>query len=92
MEYFFGGQVRPSKTWENKADAEEIMNAFVKHPGQLSDQKQLTRFFYYSMRGEPGFDSGLLEAATLPEKETPKTGVSQPREIYRIYKQKTPGG
>jgi hypothetical protein len=47
------------------------------------------------MRGEPGFDSGLLEAAKLPENlpkgfAKAKTGVSQPREIYRLYKQKTP--
>jgi hypothetical protein len=73
------------------------MNAYVKHRGQLTNQPQITRFFYYSMRGAPGFDSGLLEAAELPPElpkgfQKPKTGVSQPREIYRLYKQKTPGG
>jgi YD repeat-containing protein len=90
-------EVAKKKIWGHKALAENILNAYVKHgASQLTNASrnhQITRFFYYSSRGAPTFDSGLLEAAELPAGLKPerKYPTSHPREIYRIYKQKTPG-
>lgn len=70
-------------------------DAYVNHGREQLTRKspQISRFFYYSTRGAPGFDSGLLEAAELPaeaEKVRKKRPApSTPREIYGIYKQKT---
>jgi YD repeat-containing protein len=73
--------------------AHHIMDAFVRSPTQQLTglTKQITRFYYYEMRGEAKFqgtvDSGLL----CPEKEKGyKCPPSQPRGIYWIYKHKTP--
>jgi YD repeat-containing protein len=83
------------EVWHVPAKAEQVLNAYVKHgKSQLTRvSSQISRFFYYSMRGAPGFDSGLLEAAELPPKATERrskrAAPSTPREIYRIYKQAT---
>jgi YD repeat-containing protein len=82
----------PEKLWEHPTIAENIMRAYVASKNHLSRQEQVTRFFYYSLRGAPGFDSGLLEATELPEGRKLKRAVSAPREIYRIYQQKTLDG
>jgi hypothetical protein len=83
------------------------MHAFVAHDSQqltrqpnpiLKRGSQIARFFYYSSRGAPGFDSGLLEAEKLPKSKSTKKelrhkyGVNHPRAIYGIYAKKTPGG
>jgi YD repeat-containing protein len=71
--------------------AHHTMDAFVASSHQLTGlTKQITRFFYYEMRGDPRskgtVDSGLL----CPEKEKAyKCPPSQPRGIYTIYKRKT---
>jgi hypothetical protein len=80
--------------WKEPRQAEDVMYAYVKHGlTQLTRQGQLTRFFYYSTRGNPLFDSGLLEAEELTteaEKNRPKhAAASTPREIYPIYKERT---
>jgi hypothetical protein len=72
------------------------MKAYVDHgKTQLTAKStQITRFFYYSSRGDRGFDSGLLEAMSLPvgaEKKRKLRTPSTPREIYKYYKEKTPG-
>ena len=93
--FLYGEHITKSKVWKNPAAAEQEMNAYVKDPNQLTNQgHQISKFFYYSMRGEPGFDSGLLEAERLPGSLKParKYLENHEREIYRIYKQKTPGG
>jgi hypothetical protein len=63
--------------------AQDTMRAYVEDgTHQLTRQsRQITRFFYYEMRGASAFDSGLL----FP------TGTPRPRRIYSIYKEKTPG-
>ncbi len=101
VEYFINGAERPTHAWENPGHAEAVINAYVKEGKyQLTNKSsQITRFFYYSSRGQPKtFDSGLLEVepselpSTLkPPFSKPKAAPSNPREIYRIYKQKTPG-
>jgi YD repeat-containing protein len=90
-----------AKPWRNKRIAEGIMNAYVKAERQLttahaSGRKiQIRAFFYYALLGAPKFDSGLLEAETLPSGEgifkRPFLAPKEPRENFRIYKQKTPG-
>jgi YD repeat-containing protein len=74
--------------------AENIMNAYVSHGRtqltRQSEHQQIQRFYYYSTRGEPKFDSGLLEAEFLPPKQERRHPQSQPRTIYNIYKRKTP--
>jgi YD repeat-containing protein len=66
--------------------ATEIMHAYVEDgTNQLTRQsKQITRFFYYQVRGTPlgtgNWDSGLLYP----------TGTPRPRPMYWIYKNKTP--
>jgi hypothetical protein len=51
---------------------------------QLTSQPQVTRFFYYNVRGGAGtFDSGLLELYSTQEH-------AYPRELYYIYKSHTP--
>jgi YD repeat-containing protein len=66
--------------------ATEIMHAYVEDgTHQLTRQsKQITRFFYYQMRGTPlgpeNWDSGLLYP----------TGSPRPRPMYYIYQKKTP--
>jgi YD repeat-containing protein len=87
-----GGKPTKSEAWQKKGHAENIMNGYVKSGRiQLSNQPQVTRFFYYASRGEPYFDSGLLEAAKPYSSLKPpfKYKPNQPREIYRIFKQKT---
>jgi hypothetical protein len=83
--------------WSSKKLAEGVMNAYVKYQDvwhravALTHRGQVALFLYYSTLGEPSkFDSGLLETReALPEKRKPKAGPLQPREIYRIYRQKT---
>ncbi len=78
--------------WGHPGIAEAIINAYVKAPGvQLTAQQQVTRFYYYQLLGTPKtFDSGLLETRdALPEGLTKTRAELAPREIYRIYKQKT---
>ncbi len=87
--------------WLLRAVATGIVNAYVNHhKGQLTRQgHEIARFFYYATRGEPKFDSGLLEATETAERFNPKTkafekmapkfAASAPREIYGIYKTKT---
>jgi YD repeat-containing protein len=72
--------------------AENIMNAYVNHGlTQLTRKSlQIQRFYYYSTRGAPDFDSGLLEAEFLPPGQARRHPPSQPRTIYNIYKSKTP--
>ncbi len=92
--------------WRKQGASTYIMHAFVEHGSQQltrqlnpgSKESQITRFFYYSTRGEPVFDSGLLEAEKLPivtEKKVKKEAihkykVNHPREIYGIFRKKTP--
>lgn len=99
VEYFLKG--KPHIAWLTKGAGSEIMSAFVDHGSEqlthqfdpVTKKSQITRFFYYSTRGAPGFDSGLLEAEKLPAGRTPKYGhVNRPRPIYGIYAKKTPGG
>jgi hypothetical protein len=93
VEFFFANKENESKVWADRAAAEEDMNAYVKSPNQLTDQgHQISKFFYYSMRGAPNFDSGLLEAEKLPEGFKTALPTNAERPIYRIFKQKTPGG
>jgi len=93
VEFFFANKENESKVWANRAAAEGDMNAYVKSPNQLTDQgHQISKFFYYSMRGAPNFDSGLLEAEQLPEGFKGELPTNAERPIYRIFKQKTPGG
>jgi hypothetical protein len=67
--------------------ATEIMHAYVEDGiNQLTRQsKQITRFFYYQMRGTPlgagNWDSGLLYPTGSPPR---------PRPMYYIYEKKTP--
>jgi hypothetical protein len=98
----------PLIAWLNRSAGPYIMHAFVEHGSeQLSRQlnpvtkkSQIARFFYYSSRGAPVFDSGLLEAEKLPVKTVNgkqvefkhRNAVSHPRKIYGIYAKKTPGG
>lgn len=71
---------------KNSHVATEIMHAYVEDgTNQLTRQsKQITRFFYYQVRGTPlgigNWDSGLLYP----------TGTARPRPMYWIYKAKTP--
>lgn len=65
----------------------------VDTPAEPGHEKtQISRFFYYSTRGAPGFDSGLLEPATVPAGAKPKRKIrpNHPRSIYGIYAKKTP--
>jgi hypothetical protein len=76
------------------------MRAYVEHGSQqltrqlnpTTKKSQISRFFYYSTRGAPVFDSGLLEAAVLPKTAKRKRTASHPRGVYHIYAKKTPGG
>jgi hypothetical protein len=77
------------------------MRAFVEHGSQqltrqlnpvTKKSSQIARFSYYSTRGAPKFDSGLLEAAALPKGAVHLYAVNHPRKIYRIFAKKTPGG
>jgi YD repeat-containing protein len=94
--YFESNKMTPAEVWQSKGNAKEVMKAFVKHGAQqASRQPQVVRFFYYNSRGEPGFDSGLLEAAELPA-GLPKpfnkfkyTSSTPRAEIYGIYKSRT---
>jgi YD repeat-containing protein len=96
-----GAEKTPAEVWRHPKEAEAVMNAYVKHGSAQLTRKsnQILRFFYYSMRGAPSFDSGLLEAEELPlgaeatkkELKEPIPAPSTPREIYRIYKQKPNG-
>jgi uncharacterized phage-associated protein len=97
-EYFL--QEEPHEAWKHAGAAPDIMRAFVEHGSQrltrqlnpVTKKTQISRFFYYSTRGAPGFDSGLLEPATLPKRVVPKHPLrpSHPRSIYGIYAKKTP--
>jgi YD repeat-containing protein len=79
----FDKRYGPSK---NGHVATEIMHAYVEDgTNQLTRQsKQITRFFYYQVRGTPlgigNWDSGLLYP----------TGSPRPRPMYYIYQKKTP--
>jgi hypothetical protein len=98
---FYGGA--PQVAWKQPLKAEAIINAFVKSRHELTathaahERDQIRSFFYYQIRGVPTFDTGLLEEeASLPLVPKAEGGVrtktiapSQPREIYRIYRQKT---
>jgi YD repeat-containing protein len=77
--YEVGG--KETEAGENGTVAQDIMRAFVEDgEHQLTRQsRQITRFFYYEMRGASGFDTGLLALA------------GSPRAIYDIYKKKTLG-
>lgn len=100
---YFSGE-KPELPWTKPGAANEVMNAFVDHgAGQLTRQLnankelQITRFLYNSTRGAPAFDSGLLEAQTLPKNSKNEELIHQkkadtPRSIYYIYRAKTPGG
>jgi hypothetical protein len=103
VEYFLNEE--PRRAWREKGAAPYIMDAFVNHGSQQLTRQlnavgksQVARFFYYSTRGAPAFDSGLLEAEKLPiSKKTKKEfvhkfPVNHPRNIYKIYAKKTPGG
>jgi len=83
--------------WTHRGASVYIMRALVEHGSQqltrqlnpvLKAGSQVARFFYYSSRGAPGFDSGLLEAEKLPVSKTSKKelrhkyGVNHPRAIY----------
>jgi hypothetical protein len=70
----------------NEGPGKEIIKAYVDHgTSQLTRQsKQITRFYYYSSRGAPAFDSGLLEAEGSPRGKA----VNAPRGIYNVYKLK----
>jgi YD repeat-containing protein len=73
-------------TWKNPNMANGIMRAYVSDGStQLTRQsRQITRYFYYQMGGEPvgpkNWGSGLLYP----------TGTPRARAIYNIYKTKTP--
>ena len=99
-EFFIGGA--PTFVWKKRPTvAPYIMRAFVEHGAQQLTRQpnpitkkgsQVARFFYYSTRGAPEFDSGLLNAE-LPKGVGVPRGyrVNQPRGIYHIYAKKTPG-
>jgi len=93
---------KPMRAWKSPLAAEHIMDAFANSHYELTaahakgKTNQITNFFYYAVSGDKGFDSGLLEEnPSLPvvlKSEREKRvaiAASQPREIYRIYKQKT---
>jgi YD repeat-containing protein len=90
---FFVKEKEPVHAYAEPGVADAIVNAYVKHGrGQLTEQSPyITRFFYYSTRGEPNFDSGLLEAEVLPKGINRQRATNTPRPIYRIYKQVAPG-
>jgi hypothetical protein len=99
VEYFL--QKKPHIAWFKKGAGPYIMDAFVEHGSQqltrqlnpVTKKSQITRFYYYSTRGEAAFDSGLLEAEKLPEGFHHKYAlVNHPRNIYKIFAKKTPGG
>jgi hypothetical protein len=92
---------QPQLAWRRKHVVPPyIMRAFVEHGSQQLTRQpnpvtkkgsQVARFFYYSTRGAPVFDSGLLNGE-LPKGVTERGyHVNQPRGIYRIYARKTPG-
>ncbi len=79
-----------AELWKRPKVAEGEMRAYVATGAtQLTRQPQVTRFFYYSTRGAPAFDSGLLEASALAPKIARKKAEKTPREIYHIYENKT---
>jgi len=84
---------------EGEAEADEILSAYIKDGKyQLTHiDRQIKWFYYYEMRAEDkpkfqGFDSGLLEEKPTTEGEATYNGkpVSAPRDIYSVYKNKTP--
>jgi hypothetical protein len=84
---------------QGEAQADEILSAYIKdgkYQLTLID-KQIKWFYYYQMRAEDkpkfqGFDSGLLEEKPTTEGEVTynKKPASAPRDIYSVYKDKTP--
>jgi YD repeat-containing protein len=76
---------KKTKIGEYTPDARQDLRAYVEDGAhQLTRQaymgkRQITRFFYYQMRGNSVWDSGLLEPS------------GRPRKIYGIYKKKTLG-
>lgn len=72
---------KPLAAHESADTANAIMRAYVCcGPNQLTRRGQVTKFFYYEMRGDPAtLDSGLLAPST-----------SAQRSIYGIYRSKTP--
>jgi YD repeat-containing protein len=78
VEFLLGGARQPASYCGCTATA--IMHAYVEDEGnQLTRQsRQITRFYYYQVRGDKVFDSGLLAL------------TSSPRKIYYIYRHKTP--
>jgi hypothetical protein len=69
----------------SNTQAQDVVRAYMDYKNyQLTSQAQVTRFFYYNMRGGAGvFDSGLLELYSTQEH-------AYPRELYKIYKSHTP--
>ena len=95
--YLQGSKTTATEAWQKRARAEGVLDAYLNRRREQLTKKssQITRFFYYSTRGEANFDSGLLEEGEheLPSGLKPpfKFTASHPREIYPIYKAKTPG-
>jgi hypothetical protein len=98
VEYFLNEARR--EAWKHLGAGPYILRAFVEHGSQqltrqlnpATKKTQISRFFYYSTRGAPDFDSGLLEPATLPKGVVPKHPLrpNHPRSIYGVYAKKTP--
>jgi YD repeat-containing protein len=88
------------RPWRNdERQAPYVMRAFVEHGSQQLTRQlnpvtkkgsQIARFFYYSSRGAPDFDSGLLEAEVLPKGVKAHRTKNKPRKIYGIFAKKTP--
>ncbi len=75
---------RRTPFYHNHTAAQHAMKAYMDYKTyQLTSQAQVTRFFYYAMRGNAEFDSGLAEPTSTEARQFP-------RQIYHIYKTHTP--